>query len=298
MAQLYLAAAPPEFAAASAPRPADQSVATTRYLDRPDGRIAFDDRGAGPLVVMVPGLGDLRGEYRFLAPRIAAAGYRVVTMDLRGHGESSTGWSDYSTSSVGGDVAALVAHLAGGPAIAVGTSLGAGAAVVAAATSPQNIAGLILIGPFVRDVPLPVLMRVILAVALNVAFVGPWGPAAWGAYYASLYPSRKPQDFAEYKARLVANLREPGRLAALQAMLRGSKADVEPKLEEVKAAALVIMGSKDPDFPDPQAEARLVAGRLHGQVEMIDGVGHYPHAEVPDLAAPLILDFINRHAAR
>ena len=223
---------------------ADHSIAATRYFNRPDGRIAYDDRGTGPLVVMVPALGDLRGEYRFLAPRIAAAGYRVITLDLRGHGESSTGWTDYSTSAIGGDVAALVAHLAGGPAIVVGTSLGAGAAVVAAATSPQNVAGLILIGPFVRDVHLPLSMRVILAVALNVAFVGPWGPAAWGAYYASLYPSRKPDDFAEYKARLVANLREPARLAALQAMLRGSKADVEPKLDEVKAPALVIMGTR------------------------------------------------------
>ena len=65
-----------------------------------------------------------------------------------------------------------------------------------------------------------------------------------------------------------------------------------------RAPALVMMGTKDPDFPDPAAEARLVAGRLRGQVEMIDGAGHYPHAEVPDVAAPLILDFIDRHAAR
>ena len=247
---------------------------------------------------MVPGLGDLRGEYRFLAPRIAAAGYRMVTMDLRGHGESSTGWADYSTTAVGGDVAALVAHLDAGPAALIGTSMGAGAAVVAAAALPDRTSAVVGIGPFVRDVPLPLSMRVVLAVALNVAFVGPWGPAAWGAYYASLYPSRKPDDFKDYGARLVASLREPGRLAALQAMLRSSKADVEPRLAEVRAPALVVMGTKDPDFPDPAAEARLVAERLRGEVALIDGVGHYPHAEVPDVAAPLILDFLDRHRNR
>ena len=298
MTQLSLAAAPAEHVAGSASRAEVHPLPATRYLDRPEGRIAYDDIGAGPLVVMVPGLGDLRGEYRFLAPQVAAAGYRVVTMDLRGHGESSTGWSDYSTSAVGGDVAALIAHIAGGPAVVVGTSLGAGATVVAAATTPQNVAGVILICPFVRDVPLPLSTRVVASVAINVGFVGPWGPAAWGAYYASLYPSRKPQDFAEYKARLVANLHQPGRLAALQAMLRGSKSDVEPLLDGVKTPTLVMMGTKDPDFPDPAAEAELVADRLGGQVEMIEGVGHYPHAEVPDIAAPLILDFIKRHAAR
>ena len=139
MTVFSLAAAPAEFAASSGLRPTGRSGPSTRFLDRPAGRIAYDDIGAGPLVVMVPGLGDLRGEYRFLAPRVAAEGFRVVTMDLRGHGESSAGWSDYSTSAVGGDIAALVAHLAAGPAIVVGTSLGAGAAVVAAATAPPNV---------------------------------------------------------------------------------------------------------------------------------------------------------------
>lgn len=270
----------------------------TRFLDRDGGRIAYDDIGAGPLVVMVPGLGDLRSEYRFLAPRVVAAGYRAVTMDLRGHGESSAGWADYSTSAIGSDVAALIAHIGGGPAAVIGTSMGAGATAVAAAAEPSGISAVVAIGPFVRDVPLPLSMRIILAAAVNLAFVGPWGPAAWGAYYASLYPSRRPVDFLEYRARLVANLREPGRLAALQAMLRSSKADVEPRLAEVKAPALVMMGTEDPDFPDPAAEARLVAERLRGEVALIDGAGHYPHAEVPDVAAPQIIAFLDRHMAR
>ena len=67
------------------------------FLQRPEGRIAYDDRGDGRLVVMVPGLGDVRAEYRFLAPLLVAKGYRVVTMDLRGHGQSSTGWSSSDT---------------------------------------------------------------------------------------------------------------------------------------------------------------------------------------------------------
>src|SRR5258708_8045411 len=70
-------------------------VTSTRYLEVPGGRLAYDDTGTGPLVVCLPGLGDLRASYRFLAPRLVAAGYRVVPMDLRGLGESSTGWPDY-----------------------------------------------------------------------------------------------------------------------------------------------------------------------------------------------------------
>ncbi len=38
--------------------------------------------------MLVPGMGDLRAGYRFLAPALRAAGYRVACTDLRGHGDS------------------------------------------------------------------------------------------------------------------------------------------------------------------------------------------------------------------
>jgi pimeloyl-ACP methyl ester carboxylesterase len=56
------------------------------------------------------------------------------------------------------------------------------------------------------------------------------------------------------------------------------------------------MGSKDPDFDDAEVEAETVARLLNGRAVMIDGAGHYPHAEMPDKAAPAILDFIARPA--
>ncbi len=56
----------------------------TQFLKRPEGAIAYDDTGSGPLVVCAPSMGDVRGEYRFLASQLVTAGHRVVTMDLRG----------------------------------------------------------------------------------------------------------------------------------------------------------------------------------------------------------------------
>ena len=93
--------------------PAMIKPATDNFLDRPGGRIAYADEGSGPLVVMVPGLGDLKEEYRFLAPDLVEAGYRVVTMDIRGHGKSSVNWSDHTSAALGSDVVALVEHLGG-----------------------------------------------------------------------------------------------------------------------------------------------------------------------------------------
>ena len=111
-------------------------------------------------------------------------------------------------------------------------------------------------------------------------------------YFRTLYPTRKPADFAQYSAALGANLKEPGRLEALRQMLGASKAASAERLARVKKRTLVLMGSKDPDFKNPAAEAQWVADQLHGTCKMIQGAGHYPHAEMPEATAPLILGFL------
>jgi pimeloyl-ACP methyl ester carboxylesterase len=259
---------------------------TTQFLSTRAGRIAYEETGSGPLVICVPSMGDLRQEYRFLAPRLVASGYRVASMDVRGHGESSTGWSDYSVAGVGSDILALADHLGGGPAFVYGTSMAAGAAVWAAAEAPAALRGIILSGPFVRG------GSTWLGALLSLIFSRPWGPAAWQRYYTGLYPSRQPEDFAGYAARLRANLAEPGRIEALQAMLRASKAAAEARLARVSTPTLVLMGSKDPDFKDPAAEAAWVARSVRGETCLIEGAGHYPQAEFPAETAAVLLPFL------
>jgi len=259
----------------------------TKFLEQQDGKIAFDDTGSGPLVVCVPSMGDVRLEYRFLAPQLVSAGYRVITMDVRGHGETSASWPDYSVGAVGSDLVALIRSLDAGPAIIIGDSMAAGAAVWAAAEAPQWVAGLVLMDPFVRG-ETSGQSRLL----YSTLFSRPWGPAMWLKYYSSLYPTRKPDDFKAYCATLRSNLAEPGRMEALQKMLVASKAASEQRLPLVTAPVLVIMGSKDPDFKEPEAEAQRVAKSLRATYEMVPGAGHYPHAELPEVTGPLILSFL------
>ena len=263
---------------------------TTQYLEHRGGRIAYDDTGSGPLVVCVPSMGDLRGEYRFLAPQLISAGFRVVSMDVRGHGESSTVWDDFSVAGIGSDMLAVIHAVDAGPAILIGTSMAAGAAVWAASEAPELVQGIVAIGPFVRSDEswATRIARVLFA----VMFSRPWGPAMWTKYFTTLYPTAKPADFENYKAVLHANLVEPGRMEALAKMLAASKAASQERLPKVKAPTLVLMGSKDPDFKDPEAEAKWVADSLRGIYQMIEGAGHYPHAEMPEVTGSAILAFV------
>jgi pimeloyl-ACP methyl ester carboxylesterase len=208
-------------------------------------------------------------------------------MDLRGLGESSTGWADYSVAGVGSDLVALVTALDAGPAVIAGCSMAAGAAVWAAAEAPELVVGLVLLGPFVRGATSR--QNTLLYSAL---FARPWGHAAWLRYYSTLYPTRKPADFAGYTAALRSNLAQAGRLEALRQMLYASKAASEERLPSVSAPALVLMGSKDPDFKHPEVEAQWVANSLQARYEMVPGAGHYPHAELPDAAGSQVLSFL------
>jgi pimeloyl-ACP methyl ester carboxylesterase len=275
--------------AASTPDAGPNRARSAQMLKLRDGRIAYDDSGGdGAIVICVPGLGDLRQQYRFLAPKLESAGLRVVTMDLRGQGESSADWPDYSAASVGADMVALINHLGAKKAYVVGNSMAAAAAVWAAAELPGAVAGIVVIGPFVREMPPSALLNGF----LRVAMLRPWGPSFWSMYYGSLYKSAPPADLPAYREALVANLKEPGRIEATKAMIFASKGPCEARIAEVRAPVLVVMGSRDPDFDDPAAEGDWVASHLHGKKLMVEGAGHYPHVEYPDIVAGAIINFI------
>lgn len=264
-----------------------QTFSPTHFLDRDGGRIAYDVTGTGPLIVAVPGMGDLRRTYRHQVPDLVDAGFRVATMDLRGHGDSDATFTAYNDEAAASDVLALVEHL-GGPAILIGNSMGAGAVTLAAAQRPATVLGLVLIGPFVRDVPMGTAKRVLLRAALS----GPWAVAVWSAYLRMAYPGRRDDEFTEHRMQTMRSMRRPGRRRAFIATTRTSHAPVEAVLDRVQAPTLVVMGTRDPDFPDPAAEATLVADRLHGRSVLIEDAGHYPHAEFPERTTPVIVDFV------
>jgi pimeloyl-ACP methyl ester carboxylesterase len=262
---------------------------TTHYLSRPGGRVAYALLGEGPLVICLPGMGDVRSVYRFLAPALAEAGYRVATMDLRGHGDSDVSFDVYDDVATGGDLIALAEHL-GGPAILIGNSMGAGAACWAAAEAPGLTTGLVLIGPFVRQPKTNPLSKLMLRLAL----LRPWGPAVWKAYSRMLYPTRCGAEYEAHFAEVARHLSQPGYWNAFQKTTQISHDPAEASLGKVRAPTFVIMGEKDRDFADPAVEARWIADRLNGEVLMVPGAGHYPQAEFPEIVSPAVIEFTRR----
>lgn len=277
----------------------------TEHLAVDGGTLAYEVTGSGPLIVLAHGMGDSRAAYRAVAPQLAAAGYRVAAVDLRGCGESDADWPQWSRTAIAGDLTALIRHLGGGPAVLVGHSISGGAATIAAAREPGLISAVVELAPFTRKQSIRLAdlrvrrFRRGMARLLGAGVFG--SRSLWRSYLDLAYPGVRPADWDERIGRIDALLREPGRMKALRGMGRTTPADAGAHLAGVRCPVLVVMGTQDPDWADPHAEGAAIVDALPpglGHLEMIEGAGHYPHDQFPDRVVALVLAFLRADAAR
>ena len=81
-------------------------------------------------------------------------------------------------------------------------------------------------------------------------------------------------------------------------MLRNWKgtthAPAEALAPQVSVPVLVLMAERDPDFPDPGAEARWITETVKGPARfvIVDDAGHYPHSQQPDVVNAELVEFL------
>ena len=119
------------------------------YAHLPDLEFYYEVAGEGPPLLLLHGLGSSCADWALQLPAFSAR-YRVITVDLRGHGRSQDNARRYTVAQMAEDVAALLAELGGRPAHVVGLSLGGCAAQLLAARHPRAVRGLVLCNTFAR----------------------------------------------------------------------------------------------------------------------------------------------------
>jgi len=113
------------------------------------------------------------------------------------------------------------------------------------------------------------------------------------------FQNRKPADWSTQLQRNAAMLAEPGRMKALQKMGQTPATDAGEQLGNVPCPVLIIEGSLDPDWVDPRGEGEAIVAAMPagvGQIEVIEGAGHYPHTQFPDETVALVLPFLKAYA--
>jgi pimeloyl-ACP methyl ester carboxylesterase len=119
----------------------------THDFDFEGHRLVYDEYGSGArVVVLLPGLLFSRGMHAPLAETLAERGYRVLCLDLLGHGDSDRPpemWN-YGMTAFGRQAIALLDAAGVKQAVIGGTSLGANAALEAAAAAPERVKGMLI----------------------------------------------------------------------------------------------------------------------------------------------------------
>jgi pimeloyl-ACP methyl ester carboxylesterase len=126
---------------------------TRRVLETSSGPQVRFEAGAGPTVVLLHGAGDNAGTWAEVAPELAKS-YRVLVLDLPGHGESAPAAGPLKMETVlGGMEAVLAAQPA--PLTLVGNSLGGWVAMLYARNNPGRVLRVIAVdgGPVIGQRP-------------------------------------------------------------------------------------------------------------------------------------------------
>jgi pimeloyl-ACP methyl ester carboxylesterase len=216
-------------------------------------RLVYDEYGSGERpVVLVPGLLFSRKMHGPLATTLAERGYRVLCLDLLGHGESDRPpemWN-YSMTLFGTQVIGLLDQLELEQAVIGGTSLGANATLEAAAAAPNRVKGMLI--------EMPVLDNALLgcAIAFTPLLIG----LTFGAPVARLIGRgagavpRGTWLLADMMLDWLSQDPKPS-ASVIQGLFFGRAAPPRGERAKLEAKALVIGHPRDPIHPFSDSDA-------------------------------------------
>jgi len=267
--------------------PANEAALTARHLTVRGGervRVVEGGNAAGEPVLFVHGWGASAYYYRKLLPAVMAAGWRVIAMDLRGHGGSDKPRDEalYSSAAMANHLEAVIDALGLARLALVAHSLGGGVALDVARRSPDRLSSLTLLAPVglapLRFVGLARFFTPGAAARLVQYAVPPWTvPVAVRALNGTLGDFAF-RDVDEYSAPSG----DPAFGWALRTLLH--RYSLDPRSDEELASlttpVLTLLGGQDllVRATESAARARLLP-RAHARV--ITRAGHVLAEEVP-----------------
>jgi pimeloyl-ACP methyl ester carboxylesterase len=284
---------------------------TSRYADL-DGPVHYVDFGGdGPTVVLVHGLGGSHLNWCLLAPHLVDR-HRVLAVDLAGFGLTHPEGRSTTVPANARLLERFLAEVVGEPVALVGNSMGGMISILHAARRPETVTALALLDP---ALPLALGARLDPQVAAAFAAYTVPGLGAWFLAKSRAGVSTRRQvkrvlnmvcanaktvpeevilasmSLLEQRAE-VPGLDEAFLTAARSVVWTGATSRrYYTAMSRVRVPVYLMAGEKDRLVP--LASAREAARRNPSwRFEVLDGVGHVPQVEAPELVAGRIKDWL------
>lgn len=240
--------------------------------------IGYDDAGSGAPLVLVHGHPFDRSMWRPQVERFAGSGWRVITPDLRGYGESTVVPGKTTMGTFARDVAALLDALGVGGAVLGGLSMGGQVVMEFFRLFPGRVRGLLL------------------------ADTSPLAETKAGRKDRNDTADRLLRDgMAAYADEVLPKMVAPGTIRTLptvahhvRAMMRATPAegaaaalrgraersDYVDVLRLVDVPALVVVGRED-EYTPVDDNRRMYEFIPNATLKVVNGAGHLPNLEQP-----------------
>ena len=260
----------------------DTSRVKMFWFEHNSSRIYYEEQGSGAPVLVLPGFAGSIEEFAALREALVAAGYRVIAADLPGSGRSEPQPRAYPATYFEDDArsfAALLQHLAVGPAHLMGFSDGGEISLLMAALMPGVARSVVTWGA---------------AGVLN----DPDGRLGEAMYNVVDHPIPPLQQFRDF---LIATYGEANARAMTQSLVGALRAIIKDggdlsfaKAGTITCPVLLIVGEHD--FFAPPALASKLAARIRTAEALVaEGAEHNVYGDRPEWLTQTILDWLGKH---
>lgn len=247
--------------------------------------IAWHETGSGPPVVLLHSLGTTSQMWAPVADTLSDR-YRVISVDLRGHGDSGAPPGPYTLDMLGADLMAVVAAAELATFDLVGISLGGQIALWTAIHHPGRLRSVVMSNTAARigsrerwqD-------RVATVHDLGLAHVSRAVTTAW---FSDGFADRQPEQWEAARQMLESTIPE-GYIGSCEAL---AEADLRGSVTAVSVPTLIITAEMDQSTPPTDAEwlhLHIPGSRL----ETVPGCAHLPPLEKPDEYAALLGEWLD-----
>lgn len=247
----------------------------------------YTDQGEGPTVLLIHGLGSSSRDWEYQIPSLLPD-YRVICLDMRGHGQSDKPRGGYSIKRFADDCVAFIAQLQLVKPHIVGISMGGMIAFQLATDHPELPASLTIVNSGPEVIPRKPAEYVMVAKRLFFAHVLPLAVIARGLA-KMLFPLPEQQSIREtFESRWIENDRR-AYLASLRAIIGWGVSD---KLCRIDCPVLVV--AADMDYTPVQSKREYVGRLGDARLEVIEDSRHGTPIDQADKFNTLLLDFLRQ----
>ena len=254
--------------------------------DRP--LLNYAAEGAGPPVVLVHGVGSNLQAWDRVVARLSPQ-FRVLRMDLRGHGASTQIREPYSLEKFGEDIISVMNAAGIAKADVVGFSLGGLIGQCLALNWPGRFRKIALLSAVAGRTPEEREKVVARLAMIRETGIGAVTGAARDRWFTEDFARKHPEEIEKRIAELIAN----DKASYLEAYRVFGQGELAPRLHEIKHETLVLTGEFD------QGSHTRMARFMHDQIAdsalvILPGLRHSILVEASDIVADHLLAFLNR----